>query len=69
MKELEQENIELDNKNIDLEHELKKLNSSKVKANTQIKQLQKEISIWKKATDENTQSRDLIIEDLNEQVI
>lgn len=69
VKELEAENLELDKNNNTLEFELKKLNNSKIKSNNQIKQLQKEIHVWKKSTDENTQSRDLIIDDLNEQVV
>jgi len=69
VKDLEIENIELDKKNINLEADLNKLSKHKNKSNDQIKELQNEIKIWKKATNENTQSRDLIIEDLNEQTI
>lgn len=66
---MEQENIELDKNNVNLETQLKNLNNSKFKANNQIKQLQKEIHSWKKSTEENNQTRDLIIDDLNEQVV
>jgi uncharacterized protein YoxC len=69
VKDLETENIELDKKNISLEANLNKINKSKNRSNDQIKELQKEIKIWKKTTEENTQSKDLIIEDLNEQTI
>jgi len=69
VKDLEIENIELDKKNINLEADLNKLNKNKNRSNDQIKELQNEIKTWKKSTNENTQSRDLIIEDLNEQTI
>lgn len=66
---METENNELDKKNHNLVDELNIFSKNKNQSNTQIKELQKEIKIWKKTTEENTQSKDLLIEDLNEQTI